>query len=333
MPLPPTIAFICGPTSREKDVEAALFAAKLSDAEHPVAASVGVPTALARRTALTRSFARAWLVANRDIDRRGRQPPPERLSISDRARSSVGSPRACPPRRDGGAFLTAVACHGHPWPMPSSLWPLLLTGFLLGWSVAWPPGPINAAIARRCLAGGFWAGFSLLLGACSADALWAVLVSLGVGVVFARPPMREIMGAISVALLIALSLVFLRGAWRALAAPAPAAAPPRSDSRRAGFLLGAAMALTSPWNVAFWLAAIGRPEMAGYATPSLLIMAAAVIAGALSWGVIWSGSVVLLHRRADSGAAGRWWAFGVDLATGALMAAFAFASAARLIGG
>ncbi|MGD0563609.1 MAG: LysE family transporter [Roseiarcus sp.] len=218
--------------------------------------------------------------------------------------------------------------------MPSPLSPLLATGFLLGWSVAWPPGPINAEIARRCLAGGFWAGFALLLGACGADALWAVLVSLGVGLVFTGPLMREIMGVVSVALLIALSFVFLRGAWRALTnGQAAPAAPSRFDSRRASFLLGAAMALTSPWNVAFWLAAMGRPEMAGYATPALLVMAAAVIAGALTWGVLWSGSVVLLHRRADSGAAGRWWAFGVDLATGALMAYFAFRSAARLFGG
>ena len=218
--------------------------------------------------------------------------------------------------------------------MNAPLWPLLATGFLLGWSVAWPPGPINAESARRCLAGGFWAGFSLLLGACSGDALWAVLVSLGIGILFVAPLARAIMGVVSVALLIALSFVFLRGAWRALRGPRPAAAEaPRFDSRRAGFLLGAGIALTSPWNVAFWLAAIGRPEMAGYSTPSLLVVAAAVIVGALSWGVLWSGSVVLLHGRADSGAAGRWWAFGVDLATGALMAYFAFGSAARLVGG
>lgn len=230
--------------------------------------------------------------------------------------------------------MTAAASYGPPSLMNAPLLPVLATGFLLGWSVAWPPGPINAEIARRCLAGGFWAGFSLLIGACSADALWAVLVSLGVGLVFTTPTMREIMGVVSVALLIALSFVFLRGAWRAVAsADAAAASPARFNSRRAGFFLGAAMALTSPWNVAFWLAAIGRPEMAGYAVSALLIMAAAVIAGALTWGLLWSGSVVLLHRRADSGAAGRWWKFGVDLATGALMAVFALRSALRLLGG
>ena len=217
--------------------------------------------------------------------------------------------------------------------MPASLTPLLITGFLLGWSVAWPPGPINAEIARRCLASGFWAGFSLLLGACSGDALWAVLVSLGVGALFAAPLAREAMGIVSVALLIALSLLFLRGAWRALAqADEPAKKPSSFNSSRAGFALGAAMALTSPWNVAFWLAAMGRPELTGYAPAALLIMAAAVIAGALTWGVIWSASVVLLRGRSGAGAA-RWWTFGVDLATAALMAYFAIRSIDRLIAG
>jgi len=218
--------------------------------------------------------------------------------------------------------------------MDAPLLPLLATGFLLGWSVAWPPGPINAESARRCLAAGFWAGFSLLLGACSGDGLWAILVSLGVGVLFVAPLARSIMGFVSVALLIALSLVVLRGAWRALMAPRVSAAePPRFDSRRAGFLLGAGMALTSPWNVAFWLAAIGRPEMSGYRLAELLTMAAAVLAGALSWGIIWASSVTLLGRRASSGESRRWWTFGVDLATGALMAAFAVRSAMRLVGG
>jgi len=218
-----------------------------------------------------------------------------------------------------------------PAPMNAPLTPLLLTGFLLGWSVAWPPGPINAESARRCLARGFWAGFSLLLGACCGDALWAVLVSLGVGLLFVAPLARAVMGAVSVLLLVALSFVFLRGAWRALRGPRLVAAPPPFDSSRAGFLLGGAMALTSPWNVAFWLAAIGRPEMAGYRLAELLAMASAVLAGALTWGVLWSSSVTWLGRRASAGDSGRWWAFGVDLATGALMAAFAIRSALRLL--
>ena len=215
--------------------------------------------------------------------------------------------------------------------MNESLWPLLGTGFLLGWSVAWPPGPINAEVARRCLARGFWAGFGVILGACTGDGLWAVLVALGVGVVMTAPALRLAMGVVSIALLLALAFLFLRGAWRDWTAP-PNAAPPaagRFDSGRASFLLGAGMALSSPWNVAFWLAAVGRPEIAGAGTRALLAMAAAVIAGALTWGVLWTSAVVLLHRRAP----GQWWTVGVKALTGLLMLYFALTSALGLWAG
>jgi threonine/homoserine/homoserine lactone efflux protein len=224
--------------------------------------------------------------------------------------------------------------------MNASLLALLATGFVLGWSVAWPPGPINAEIARRCAAGDFRAGIAVLVGASSADAVWAIAVALGVGFLFAAPLARNAMGMVSVALLVALAFLFLRGAWRAFAKDAaPEARPePISDAKvslasaRGGFGLGAAMALTSPWNVAFWLAAMGRPELAGARAGSLLIMAAAVIAGALTWGLIWASSNALLHRTLE-GPATRWWTILVDLATGMLMLWFAVSSAQRLMAG
>ena len=235
--------------------------------------------------------------------------------------------------------------------MTPSLPALLATGFLLGWSVAWPPGPINAEIARRCAGGKFWGGIAVLAGAASADAVWAIAAALGVGLLFAAPAARYAMGALSVALLAALAFLFLRGAWGALrkAAPQEDRGLPARDrgkagwkpavqggdrlgSTRVGFGLGAAMALTSPWNVAFWLAAMGRPELAGAKASALLAMAAAVIAGALAWGVLWAAANALLHRSL-AGAAKRAWTVFVDLATAALMLSFAVASAERLISG
>ncbi|HET9019179.1 MAG TPA: LysE family transporter [Acetobacteraceae bacterium] len=210
--------------------------------------------------------------------------------------------------------------------------PLLMgTGFLLGWSVAWPPGPINAEIARRCLARGFWAGFGLLLGACSGDALWALLVSLGVGAVLTTPALHAALGVVSIALLLTLAALFLRGAWADLrTAPAAVApSPARFDGTKASYLLGVTMALTSPWNVAFWLAAVGRPEMTRYGLPALLVVAGSVIAGALTWGVLWSGAVLMLRRRAT----GRAWNVAVKALTGALMLYFAARSALLLAGG
>ena len=211
-------------------------------------------------------------------------------------------------------------------PLPA----LLGTGFLLGWSVAWPPGPINAEIARRCLARGFWAGFGLLLGACSGDALWALLVALGVGTLLTTPALHALLGVVSVALLLALAAVFLRGAWRDLRMPLVAAPPPaRFDGTRASYLLGVTMALTSPWNVAFWLAAVGQPAMPRYGLGALLVVAGSVIAGALAWGLLWSGAVMLLRRRAT----GRAWSVAVKVLTGALMLYFAIRSAVVLAGG
>ena len=110
-----------------------------------------------------------------------------------------------------------------------SLAALLTTGFLLGWSVAWPPGPINAEITRRCALGNFWGGIAVLGGASSADALWAVAVALGVRLLFAAPLARAGMGLVSIALLLALAALFLRAAWRAFA---PGNAPPRGARRR-----------------------------------------------------------------------------------------------------
>ena len=219
--------------------------------------------------------------------------------------------------------------------MEPTLHSLVTTGFVLGWSVAWPPGPINAEIARRALAGGFWTGIAVLLGAAMGDAVWAILVALGVGTLFTGETTRLVMGIVSVGLLVALAILFFLGAWSSWRTPAGAApaATGRFDSNRAGILLGATMALTSPWNVAFWLAAIGRPEMTRLGTTPMLIVAAAVLAGALVWGFLWAASVVLLHRRFDQGATRDWWGITVKGLTGVLMLWFAYGSATALTGG
>lgn len=218
--------------------------------------------------------------------------------------------------------------------MQPTLLSLASTGFLLGWSVAWPPGPINAEIARRCLATGFWSGFGVLLGACIGDAAWAILVSLGVGTLFTGATTRLVMGVLSVGLLLVLAVLFLIGAWEGWRAETRAApAPSRFESNRASLLLGATMALTSPWNVAFWLAAIGRPEMTRLGLSALFVVAGAVLAGALAWGLLWSASVVLLHRRFDQTAGRDWWGITVKGLTGVLMLWFAWGSATALMGG
>ena len=87
-------------------------------------------------------------------------------------------------------------------------------GFVLGWSVAWPPGPINAEMIRRGLAAGFRPAAAVGLGACSADALWANVVMAGIGLLIG-PAARFGLAVASTVLLLILAGCFLLAAWRA----------------------------------------------------------------------------------------------------------------------
>ena len=207
--------------------------------------------------------------------------------------------------------------------------PLLLKGLALGWSVAWPPGPINAEMIRRSLARGFWPAYAVGLGACSGDFLWAVLVSLGAGVIVEIPGVRLGMGVVSLVLLLVLCRVFLLGAWRAWKAHRAGEPPPQRkalESTRGGFALGLTMALSSPWNIAFWLAVIGQESAAEPLTlGASLVFATAVITGAALWGVILCAAVRMGARFATP-----MWEIVTQGATSALMLVFAVRVALRL---
>src|SRR5262249_31305352 len=146
-------------------------------------------------------------------------------------------------------------------------WRLVAEGFVLGWSVAWPPGPINAEMIRRGITGHQRSGLAVGLGASSGDFLWALVVASGLGALANVPMMRPALTIVSFALLLLLAWVFLKGAfksWQAVrrgqfhemtAASRPTAA--------GGYLLGLTLALTSPWNIAFWFGVLGYQSGAG----------------------------------------------------------------------
>ncbi|HEY1583669.1 MAG TPA: LysE family transporter [Chthoniobacterales bacterium] len=171
----------------------------------------------------------------------------------------------------------------------------ILNGLVLGWSVAWPPGPINAEMIRRALlprpaGGGFWAAWQLGLGACTGDFLWALGVAAGAGALLASPRLHLLLGILSFGLLVFLAFNFARGAWRASRTGhadslGAAALPP---VRTSGYFLGLILALTSPWNIGFWFAVVGGQGAAqGHATfLSSLTLALAVVSGAIAWTIV-----------------------------------------------
>jgi threonine/homoserine/homoserine lactone efflux protein len=208
---------------------------------------------------------------------------------------------------------------------------LALTGFVLGWSVAWPPGPINAEAIRRGLARRVWPAYAVVLGGCVGDALWALAVGLGANTLMRLADMRTVLGVVSVALLTVLGGLFLLGAWRRYAdhrAGRPTETRSRFDGSRGSFVLGLMLAVTGPWNLAFWLAVLGQAAEVSRGLVGSMIMAGGVLAGAATWGLILCVGVARLGVRFGRPS----WDIVTQLATGLLMLGFAVRTALRLTG-
>jgi threonine/homoserine/homoserine lactone efflux protein len=194
--------------------------------------------------------------------------------------------------------------------------PLVVQGLLLGWSVAWPPGPVNAEMIRRGLTLGFLSAVAVGAGA------------LGAGALADLPGVRPALGVISLALLLFLAWSFLSGAWRTWrrhGRGGPAAALGRLDTARGGFLLGLTMALSSPWNIAFWLAVIGQQAGSTLTLDRSFVLAGAVVVAAMLWTLVLCTGVQLGARFATPT-----WEILTRAATGVLMLFFAARLALRL---
>ena len=208
----------------------------------------------------------------------------------------------------------------------------IASGLLLGWSVAWPPGPVNAEMIRRGLTRGFGSAAAVGFGACTADFLWALAVAGGAGALAALPGVRPTLAVISLILLLFLAWTFLSGAFRAWqrsrrATEAPAAKE-RFAGTRGGFLLGLTMALSSPWNIAFWLAVIGAQSGEQLAFRTSLVLAGAVVFAAATWTVVLCTAVRLGARFATPA-----WEIVTQAGTGVLMIFFAVRLLLRLTHG
>ena len=193
----------------------------------------------------------------------------------------------------------------------------MLNGLILGWSVAWPPGPVNAEMIRRgllspALGGGFWATWRIGLGACTGDFIWALAVTAGAGALLNKPGVHLALGLISFGLLLFLAFTFSRAAWHAARTQSvgqnSTVHPPRREPSntapdstpdpgprpgRRTYVLGLAFALSSPWNIGFWLAVVGSQQTMTTEHSFLhsLTLAGAVVLGAIAWTVVFSTAI------------------------------------------
>jgi threonine/homoserine/homoserine lactone efflux protein len=136
----------------------------------------------------------------------------------------------------------------------ATLWEAVAVGAGLGFSLAAPPGPVMAKMAFETARGRPRQGLLVGLGATTADATYFLLVVFGLLSIL---PSRRTL-AVFAFFGVGLMLYFAAGAWRA--AQRPLATPP---SRLNGFPAGFVLAVTSPFNVAWWVTS-GAPLLELY---------------------------------------------------------------------
>ena len=192
----------------------------------------------------------------------------------------------------------------------------MLTGALVGFSIAAPVGPIGALTIRRTLADGRIAGLATGLGAATADAAFGGVAAFGLTAVTGA----LVAGQHWLSLLGGLFLCYL--AVHILRAPV---APPAEDHKRTG-LIGAYLStllltLTNPATTLSFVALYGGLGLSGEADAAA---AAAFVAGvfggsALWWLLLTSGVAVLRDRLQPGGL--RW----VNRISAAIIAGFGIA--------
>lgn len=165
---------------------------------------------------------------------------------------------------------------------PTLLGATALAGAVLAWSLAAPPGPINALIAHAAARRGFWAGWVYGLGAIAGDMTMFVLTGIGVVAIVDRLPWLKVgLSFVGAGLL----LWFAIGAWRTARGGARLGSDDEDRALPASreFVKAYAIVITSPYNWAWWLTAgASMLSLLGWAT------AFGFFGGLLAWTVFWA---------------------------------------------
>lgn len=134
----------------------------------------------------------------------------------------------------------------------------IAVGLGLGFSLAAPPGPVMAKMAFETARGRWRQGILVGVGAMCADATLFALVYVGL---LRLLPDRRVLGALALGGA-ALMLFFAWSAWRTARRPMD----DKPSTRRNGWPAGYVLAITSPFNFAWWTTS-GAPLLDLYGLP------------------------------------------------------------------
>lgn len=162
----------------------------------------------------------------------------------------------------------------------------LLAGIVLGLSIASPPGPINATMARRVSFSRSWIlGFLVGLGAATADGIFLLLTYLGWTVIISGS--RDIMGfvyilggcaMISYASLMIIRFVRKRGYFMTGRSGDRFSQRIKGWEEGFSYFIGLSLGLSNPYQIAWWLT-VGLASISSFGP----VVAIGFFAGIIMW--------------------------------------------------
>ncbi|HCJ09745.1 MAG TPA: lysine transporter LysE [Clostridiales bacterium] len=191
-----------------------------------------------------------------------------------------------------------------------TLWGLLLTSWIVGFSGAVTPGPLLVACITQSVRGGFRSGLLTTTGHAVMELLVVVSLSLGLGAVLAQPAVASAVGLAGGTVLVGMGLATARGALKGEASlPVPDEVPPAAPSaggreaarsspgsaarRGTGvsgpIVTGVVATVTGPYWVLWW-ATVGLSYLT-LAAPHGTAGAAAFYIGHIGADYVWYGVV------------------------------------------
>lgn len=202
-------------------------------------------------------------------------------------------------------------------------WALLLRGFLLGFSIAAPVGPIGILCIRRTLTDGWLTGFLSGLGAATADMLYGGIAAFGLTAVV------NLLVGLENWLRLAGGLFLLYLGLRAFLSKPPAASTsPRGIGRLNAYATTFFLTLTNPMTILFFTGMLSALlPTSGEITPtSPLNMVLGVFLGSAAWWLFLSGLASLVREKFTSA-----WLGWINRASGLAITAFALVALAGLV--
>lgn len=177
---------------------------------------------------------------------------------------------------------------------------LLLSYIALGLTLAAPIGPVNSVRLDKGIKNGFWHAWIVGFGSMLADALFMLLIYIGL-VNFLNIPVVQIFLWLFGAIILTYS-----GVESIMSAKNVSLSyySRRKDSLLRSFLVGFLMSITSPLSILFWLGIYGSilaKTVTAYGTSHLLLYSSMIFVGLMLWDLFVASLTTGLRRYLNEG--------------------------------